>query len=508
MSTPIAEPLVPELDALCRTLCEQTSDAIALFEVLTPRRFVLEWLNAACAQALALPDDAVGKTIHELWSPEVADSLLAAFQSALDGAAPATIELAWPLGGGPRWFQAALVPICRPGLPAHRLAAVCRDTTDRKAFEKALGDREGMLRRLVETTNVIPWEADFHTRRFTYVGPRAVERFGYPAAEWLRPGFLFDHIHPDDRETWANIADSALRPGEAAAAYAQEYRLLARDGEAVWVYDLVNLVLDGDGKPLLHGFLVDVTARRQAEEEVRRLNNELEQRVVERTAQLEGANKELEAFCYSVSHDLRAPLRAIDGFGKALLEDCGDRLNAEGLDSLHRVRAASQRMGELIDDLLLLSRVSRSEMRRGPVSLSELAEEVRAALHNQAPERRVDWVIAAGLCADGDRALLQVVLENLLGNAWKYTGRHPRARIEVGSCGEGRKVFFVRDDGAGFDPAYADKLFRPFYRLHRVDEFAGHGIGLATVQRIIHRHGGSVWAEGAVEKGATFFFTL
>jgi signal transduction histidine kinase len=371
-----------------------------------------------------------------------------------------------------------------------------------------------MFRRLVETTGVIPWEADFHSRRFTYVGPQAVQRFGYPAAEWLRPGFLIEHLHPDDRAAWTRFDDIAHRLGVCGGGrpppthteggggtYAREYRLLAWDGEVVWVYDLVNVVLDARGKPLLHGFLVDVTARRQAEEEVRRLNNELEKRVAERTAQLDAANKELEAFCYSVSHDLRAPLRAIDGFGKALLEDCGDRLGPEGLDFLRRMRAASQRMGELIDDLLLLSRVSRGELHRRRVCLSDMAEEVRAALHRTAPGRAVEWVIAGGLHAEADPALLRVVLENLLGNAWKYTSRHPRARIELGAAGADPSVFFVKDDGAGFDQAHADRLFQPFYRLHRIDEFEGHGIGLATVQRIVHRHGGRVWAEGAVEWG-------
>ncbi len=239
------------------------------------------------------------------------------------------------------------------------------------------------------------------------------------------------------------------------------------------------------------------------------LNAELEGRVAERTARLEDANKELQAFCYSVSHDLRAPLRAIDGFSKALLEDFDDRLDDDGRDYLRRVRTASQRMGELIDDLLALSRVARDEMTRGPVDLSALAGRVADGLRAAHPGRAVEVVLEPGLRADGDADLLRVALENLLGNAWKYTGRHATARIEFGSLPHGGgKAYYVRDDGAGFDPAYADKLFQPFQRLHRPDEFEGHGIGLATVQRVVHRHGGRVWAEGAVERGATFFFTL
>jgi signal transduction histidine kinase len=234
--------------------------------------------------------------------------------------------------------------------------------------------------------------------------------------------------------------------------------------------------------------------------------DELERRVRERTQQLGAANKELEAFCYSVSHDLRAPLRSIDGFSKALLEDCADRLDDDGRDALRRVRRASQRMGELIDDLLMLSRVTRSEMHRMPVSLTDLARTIAAGLHDLAPRRVVEWIIADDLHASADPALLRVVLENLLSNAWKYTSRHERSRIELG-C-NGKKAFFVRDDGAGFDPVYAGKLFQPFQRLHRPDEFEGHGIGLATVQRIVHRHGGRVWASGQIEQGATFYFTL
>ena len=225
--------------------------------------------------------------------------------------------------------------------------------------------------------------------------------------------------------------------------------------------------------------------------------------------QLTQANKELEAFSYSVSHDLRAPLRSIDVFSKALLEDCGDKLDSHGKDHLQRVRMATQRMAQLIDDMLNLSRVTRSEMKRDMVNLSELTKAIVAELKRTEPERQIDFAIAQDVVVKGDARLLRVVLENLLGNAWKYTGKHSHARIEFGLTQQnGRPVYFVRDDGAGFDTAYADKLFGAFQRLHSVTEFEGTGIGLATVQRIIHRHGGRVWAEGAVEQGATFYFTL
>ncbi len=249
----------------------------------------------------------------------------------------------------------------------------------------------------------------------------------------------------------------------------------------------------------------EIIERRQAEEEVKRQQIEL----ARSNAELVMANTELESFSYSVSHDLRAPLRAVDGFSHALLEDCADGLDDTAKDYLNRIRAATQRMGSLIDDLLNLSRLSRTEMHRQSLDISALACSIASDLQKAQPERRIELRIEDGLKTTADPGLLRVVLENLLSNAWKFTSKQESARIEFGMArGNGAPAYFVRDDGVGFDPAYADRLFGAFQRLHAMTEFAGTGVGLATVQRIVHRHGGRIWAESAVGQGATFYFTM
>ncbi len=257
--------------------------------------------------------------------------------------------------------------------------------------------------------------------------------------------------------------------------------------------------------------------------ELQRYAADLERRVEDRTRELQerneslrrnaaellAANTELDAFAYSVSHDLRAPLRSIDGFSQILLEDYSEKLDEAGRESLQRVRAASQRMGTLIDDLLKLARVTRAEIRTEDVDLSGMAREIVADLQRTTPERQVEFQIAPELKARGDTRLLRVALDNLLRNSWKYTAKQPAPRVEFRSAdANGGRTFMVRDNGAGFDMKYADKLFGVFQRLHAAADFEGTGIGLATVRRIINRHGGRIWAEGAVDQGATFYFTL
>jgi light-regulated signal transduction histidine kinase (bacteriophytochrome) len=257
---------------------------------------------------------------------------------------------------------------------------------------------------------------------------------------------------------------------------------------------------------LLADLRAEVAEREQAEERTRSSNQELQQAIVE----LKAVNQELEAFSYAVSHDLRAPLRSIDGFSQALLEDYASSVDANGQDFLRRIRAATQKMGQLIDDLLKLSRVTRIDINREVVDLSSIAHRIRTELQQHQPERLVEFIIQPGLVTRGDAHLLHLVLENLLNNAWKFTAKQPNGRIELGvvTDEDGTPIYFVRDNGVGFDPVYTHKLFVPFQRLHSNVDFPGNGIGLATVQRIIRRHGGRVWAEGNIEQGARFNFTL
>ena len=267
---------------------------------------------------------------------------------------------------------------------------------------------------------------------------------------------------------------------------------------------------DPEGRVLRwFGTNTDVEALKQAEEKIQLLNTDLEQRVKERTAQLETANKELEAFSYSVSHDLRTPLRAVDGFSQAVLEDFGPQLPDEGRRQLKVIRESAQRMGALIDDLLKYARLNRQELKRQEIDTSKLVRGALDELGSPWRDRLVNVRIADMPSSFGDPVLLKQVWLNLLSNALKYTGKRDRAEIEVGCTRtNGAKTFFVRDNGTGFDLRYADKLFGVFQRLHRADEFEGTGVGLAIVQRVVHRHGGRVWADAQVDRGATFYFTL
>jgi signal transduction histidine kinase len=312
--------------------------------------------------------------------------------------------------------------------------------------------------------------------------------------EWGSEIFL-SHVLPEDRD----LVKERFREAFATGQFDMECRILWPDQSVHSIAAQGHVYYNEKKVPVrMMGVVRDVSEHKR-----------VEKRLAERSAQLEAANRELETFAYSVSHDLRAPLRAIDGFSQVLLEDCGERLDARGRDALGRVRAAAARMAQLIDDLLRLSRVSRAQLRRVDIDLSEMARRVAAELSLREPGRHVEVHITESVRAEGDAELVRLVLENLLGNAYKFTSKRAEARVEFGvERLDGVPVYFVRDNGAGFDMAFADKLFGAFQRLHAGAEFPGSGIGLATAQRVVHRHGGRIWAEAALDKGATFRFTL
>jgi PAS domain S-box-containing protein len=396
-------------------------------------------------------------------------------------------------------------------LLALALFAIERDTRKRVRIEEALRDSEEQFRQVFEESpsGILLIEEDQRVRR---ANPAFCRLLGRTEEELQQ----LPSIAAQDGLLNLMFETGWIAPGEHTRFQAeQEY--VTKSGGKAWVNVHATKLCNSQGHAVCNLALVeDITDRKKADQEVRALNDSLERRVAQRTAEavdsnqkLESANKELEAFAYSVSHDLRAPLRSVDSFSQIILDEYSEKLDEDGVKYLRRIRAGAQNMGQLISDLLNLSRVSRGPLTRKPLNLSSIASMVVNELRDQEPRRIVQVEIAPDIPANGDAPLLRVVLTNLIGNAWKFTGKHEKACLEFGVTSEnGVVVYFVRDNGAGFDMAYASQLFAPFQRLHQVTEFAGTGIGLATVQRIVHRHGGRIWAESSVGDGATFYFTL
>ncbi|MDR3673437.1 MAG: response regulator [Holophaga sp.] len=387
------------------------------------------------------------------------------------------------------------------------LATLHREAAERARAEQELRSNEAMLELALSSAGMGVWSWDLQagTRAFD---PRVPQLLG------VEPGVLgASHetflrlLGPEDRDAVDSAWNRMLQDD---LPYEGEFTVRWPDGSEHTLQSRGRVLRDAAGRPLkVHGVMWDITQRKASENLVRRMAEELEQRVQERTAQLESANVELEAFSYSVSHDLRAPLRNLDGFSLALKEDYQDRLDETGRSYLEHIHLSAQRMGQLIDDLLKLSHINRTELNRMVTDLSALWERIAADLAC-AGERQVEVAVQPGMLVLADSRLLQAMLENLMGNAWKFTSRCPRPRIEAGetSLPGGARAFFIRDNGAGFDMAQVGQLFHPFHRLHSEAEYQGTGIGLAIVQRIVHRHGGRVWAEAEPGRGAAFFFTL
>ncbi|MFA5866506.1 MAG: ATP-binding protein [Actinomycetota bacterium] len=335
---------------------------------------------------------------------------------------------------------------------------------------------------------------------FAHISPSCERCTGYTADEFYKqPELLVEVVHQDDREDFREH----LKSLESHTPHSIDFRIITKDGEERWVSHVCQAVFDDEGKWLgRRASNRDITERVNAETELEKHRDHLEEMVKQRTA-------ELEAFTYSVSHDLRAPLRSIDGFSQVVMEDYSADLDEKALDYLRKVRAATERMALMIDDLLSLSRATQTEVVKSDIDLSELAEEVVQFLRDKDPKRKASIKIQKYMTARTDPVLLRIALENLFGNAWKFTAGRTVAEIEF-DCSQDKDelLFHVRDNGAGFEMRYADKLFTPFQRLHSQEEFPGTGIGLATVARIIHRLGGQVWAEGEKDKGTTIGFSL
>lgn len=379
--------------------------------------------------------------------------------------------------------------------------SIIRDITVRKQAEQAQREAQAKYQDLVNNLRIgVYRQMPTANGCFLEVNPAIVAMFEAESAAQLQAHPVNDLCR--DQGCWQAFIDKIMQQGFVDNEEIQLVTLLGRE-----FYAAVSAAMkkDSAGNLYFDGIIEDISERKEAEYHIQQLNTALRDRAMV----LESLNHELEAFSYSVSHDLRAPLRAVDGFSRILLDEYADRLDDTGRDRLKRVRAAAQRMATLIDDLLKLSRITRAELKRENIDLSALAGEVIDELRKQEPDRIVQCTIQPDMIAWGDARLLRIVLDNLLGNAWKFTGKRPKAQIEFGMHRQnGEAVYFVRDNGAGFDMAYAEKLFGAFQRLHDTNEFSGTGIGLATAQRIIHKHGGRIWAEGEVEQGATFYFTL
>ena len=368
-----------------------------------------------------------------------------------------------------------------------------------------LKERELHYKELVETTTAIPWEIDLSTDLFTYVGPQAINVLGYPITEWYTENFWRDHINPIDTDNVINLRKKSINTR---LDFELEYRMISKEGKTIWIRDDVKVVLKDDKPIKLQGYMFDITKRKLDEIELNKHRNNLENLISERTTELIASNKELESFAYSVSHDLRAPLRGIDGFSQILLEDFGHKLDSTGLDYLTRIRTAAQMMGQIINDLLLLSRVTRQDIVITEVNLSTLAYSVLTRLQ-ESTERNVQLIIEDNLIAQADQNLITIVFENLFGNAWKYTHNNDKTIIEFSKTIKNNKTYFyIKDNGIGFDMQFVDKIFQPFQRLHNNSEFEGTGIGLANVSRVIHRHGGDIFAESTQGGGSTFYFNF
>ena len=492
-----AQPALPGYEERFRLLVETVKD-YAIF-LLDPEGRVASW-NAGAERIKGYhSEEIIGRHFSCLYLPKDVEAGKPGRELETAAAQGRAESEGWRVrkDGSHFWANVVLTALRDEAGTLVAFAEVTRDLTEQRRAAEVLRAGEEYARRIVDAAYdaFVAIDQDGVINEWNR---HAEDMFGWSREEAIGRPLAETIIPAQHRDAHRRGLKHFLATGEGPVLNRVIEITAVRRSGVEFPVELTISPLTVGRKYVFTAFVRDITQRKEAEDRLKRY-----------TADLEAANAELDAFAYSVSHDLRAPLRSIDGFSQALLEDYGEHLDDAGRQYLQRVRVGSRQMAMLIDDLLKLSRVTRAEMHREPVSLTGLAESISAELRGSDPQRQVEFVIAPGLETSGDPRLLRVALENLLGNAWKYTAKHPRARIEFGVAQhEARPAYYVRDDGAGFDMTYADKLFGAFQRLHAPGEFEGTGVGLATVRRIVGRHGGRVWAEGAVERGATFYFTL
>ena len=487
---------------LLETVASSTTDVIFVKD----RQGCYQLCNQAAARFIGLPVSKIlGHSDRDFFSADDAAKVISADRAIMARGEPLTLEESITKPGGEKvTFLATKGPVLDADGGVIGLFGIARDISERKRIEVLLRKGHEEMRALVEQAPVAIAMFD-RQMRYMATSRRWIEDYGRGHSQLL--GLSHYAVHPDIPEHWKDVHRQAL----AGAIVANEEELWQLgDGSKHWLRWAVHPWRNTRGE--IDGIIIlaeDINQRKAAEAEVRRLNSELEQRVRERTAELHSANAELDSFTDAVSHDLRAPLRAMNGLSHTLAKDYGEQLGADGQACLERIVEASRHMGELIDGLLGLSRNSHEELRRDSLDISAMASRILTQLAHGDPERQLLWRVEPALEASGDARMIEVVLRNLLDNAWKYTARCEQPEISVfAEQRDGVRFFCVADNGAGFDMQHAARLFQPLQRLHRDDEFAGIGIGLATAQRIVSRHGGEIIASAVPGQGARFCFSL